>query len=133
MENTSKTRLWISRIMSGLVILFLLMDAIMKFVKPEEVITTAVNELGYQEHHIVIMGVILLISTVLYAIPKTSVLGAILLTGYLGGAIATHFRVDNPLFSHQLFPVYFGILLWGGLWLRNEKLRSIFPFDNQQN
>ena len=133
MENTSKTRLWISRIMSGLVILFLLMDAIMKFVKPEEVITTTVNELGYQEHHIVILGVLLLISTVLYAIPKTSVLGAILLTGYLVGAIATHLRVDNPLFSHQLFPVYLGILMWGGLWLRSEKLRSIFPFVNQVN
>ncbi|KPM47780.1 DoxX family protein [Jiulongibacter sediminis] len=127
MENISKTRLWISRIMSGFVVLFLTFDIVMKFMKPEEVITTTVNELGYQEHHIATMGILLLISTILYVIPKTSILGAVLLTGYLGGAIATHLRVDNPLFSHLLFPVYFGILLWGGLWLRNEKLRSIFP------
>ena len=127
MENISKTRLWISRIMSGFVVLFLTFDIVMKFMKPEEVITTTVNELGYQEHHITTMGILLLISTILYVIPKTSILGAVLLTGYLGGAIATHLRVDNPLFSHLLFPVYFGILLWGGLWLRNEKLRSIFP------
>ncbi|MGR3810748.1 DoxX family protein [Jiulongibacter sp. NS-SX5] len=127
MENKSKTKLWVGRIMSGFVVLFLVMDIVMKFMKPEEVITTTVNELGYQEDHIFIMGVILLIATLLYVIPKTSVLGAVLLTGYLGGAIATHLRVDNPLFSHLLFPVYIGVLLWGGLWLRNEKLRSIFP------
>jgi hypothetical protein len=105
--------------MSGFVVLFLTFDIVMKFMKPDEVITTTVNELGYQEHHIATMGILLLISTILYVIPKTSILGAVLLTGYLGGAIATHLRVDNPLFSHLLFPVYFGILLWGGLWLRN--------------
>ncbi len=127
MEQISKTRLWISRVMSGFVVVFLTFDIVMKFIKPEEVITTTVNELGYQEYHIVPMGILLLISTILYVIPKTSVLGAVLLTGYLGGAIATHLRVDNPLFSHLLFPVYFGILLWGGLWLRNEKLRALFP------
>lgn len=127
MENTvSKTRLWISYIMSGLVILFMLMDSIMKFVKPAEVIEGSIA-LGYAEHHLAIMGVLGLISTLLYLFPRTSVLGAILLTGYFGGAIATHLRLDNPLFTHTLFTVYFGILVWGGLWLRNPKLRELFP------
>lgn len=127
MENTvSKTRFWISYIMSGLVILFMLMDSIMKFVKPAEVIEGSIA-LGYAEHHLAIMGVLGLISTLLYLFPRTSVLGAILLTGYFGGAIATHLRLDNPLFTHTLFTVYFGILVWGGLWLRNPKLRELFP------
>lgn len=128
MENNSKSQLWTGRIMSGLVVAFLLFDIIGKFMKPEVVIETTVNELGYQEHHIITMGIILLFVTVLYVTPATSVLGAVLLTGYLGGAIATHFRIDNPLFSHQLLPIYVGILAWGGLWLRNPGLRKIIPF-----
>ena len=127
MENTtSKTKLWISYIMSGLVILFMLMDSIMKFVKPQEVIDGTVA-LGFSEHHLPIIGALGLISTLVYIFPRTSVLGAILLTGYFGGTIATHLRLDNPLFSHTLFTVYFGILIWGGLWLRNSKLRELFP------
>lgn len=129
MENISKNGLWAGRIMSALVILFLAFDIVGKFMKPEMVIETTVNELGYQEHHIVKMGIILLLVTILYIIPKTSVLGAVLLTGYLGGAIATHFRLDAPLFSHQLFPVYLGILAWGGIWLRNPQLRKVLPFN----
>jgi hypothetical protein len=132
MENNSKSQLWTGRIMSGLVVAFLLFDIIGKFMKPEVVIETTVNELGYQEHHIITMGILLLFITVLYIIPVTSVLGAVLLTGYLGGAIATHFRIDNPLFSHQLFPIYVGILAWGGLWLRNPRLREIIPFKKQK-
>jgi hypothetical protein len=127
MENTtSKTKLWISYIMSGLVILFMLMDSIMKFVKPKEVIDGTVA-LGFGVEHLPIIGALGLISTLLYIFPRTSVLGAILLTGYFGGAVATHLRLNNPLFSHTLFTVYFGILIWGGLWLRNSKLRELFP------
>lgn len=127
MKNTvSKTTLWISYIMSGLVILFMLMDSIMKFVTPPEVIEGTLA-LGYAEHHIAIIGALGLISTLLYAFPRTSVLGAILLTAYFGGAVATHLRLDNPLFSHTLFTIYFGILIWGGLWLRNNKLRELLP------
>lgn len=124
----SKSRLWTGRIMSWFAILFLLFDAILKFVKPPEVVQTTVNELGYAEHHILVHGVLGLTVTILYIIPLTSILGAVLLTGYLGGAVAIHLRVDNPLFSHMLFPVYIGILVWGGIWLRDERLRAIFPF-----
>lgn len=84
--------------------------------------------LGYAEHHIAIIGVLALLSTILYAIPRTSVTGAILLTAYYGGAIATHLRLDNPLFSHTLFPVYFAILAWGGIWLRDAGIRGFIPF-----
>lgn len=127
MENTvSKTKLWASYVMSGLVILFMLMDSIMKFVKPTEVIEGTLA-LGFAEQHLPVIGTLGLISTLLYAFPRTSILGAILLTGYFGGAVATHLRLNNPLFTHTLFTVYFGILIWGGLWLRNSKLRELLP------
>jgi hypothetical protein len=125
-KTTSKTRLWISYIMSGLVILFMLMDSIMKFVKPSQVIEGTLA-LGFTEQHLPVIGALGLISTLLYVFPRTSVLGAILLTAYFGGAVATHLRLNNPLFSHTLFTVYFGILIWGGLWLRNTKLRELLP------
>ena len=127
MENTvSKTKLWISYVMSGLVILFMLMDGIMKFVKPPEVLEGTLA-LGFAEQHLPVIGTLGLISTLLYAFPRTSILGAILLTSYFGGAVATHLRLNNPLFTHMLFTVYFGILIWGGLWLRNSKLRELLP------
>jgi hypothetical protein len=127
MENTvSKTKLWTSYVMSGLVILFMLMDGIMKFVKPPEVIEGTLA-LGFAEQHLPIIGTLGLISTLLYVFPRTSILGAILLTGYFGGVVATHLRLNNPLFTHTLFTVYFGILIWGGLWLRNSKLREMLP------
>lgn len=126
-QSISKSRLWTGRIMSGIVILFMLMDCIMKFVKPKEVID-GTTLLGYQEHHIITLGVLGFISIVLYIIPQTAVLGALLLTGYFGGAIATHVRVDNPLFSHVLFPIYLSILMWGGLWLRSVYLQQLVPF-----
>ena len=127
MENTvSKSARWTSYIMSGLVILFMLLDSIMKFIKPPEVVEGTLA-LGYSAHHLPVIGALGLISTELYAFPRTSVLGAILLTGYFGGAVATHIRLDNPLFTHTLFTVYFGIFVWGGLWLRNTKLRELFP------
>jgi hypothetical protein len=127
MENkVSKPKLWTSYIMSGLVILFMLLDSIMKFVMPPEVIEGTIT-LGFTEQHIPIIGALGLISTLLYIFPRTSVLGAILLTAYFGGAVATHLRLNNPLFSHTLFTVYFGILIWGGLWLRNSKLRELLP------
>lgn len=114
-------------VMSGFVILFLLFDALIKFAMPPEVVQTTVNELGFKAHHIGIIGVTGLLAVVLYAIPRTSVLGAVLIMAQLGGAIASHVRVDNPLFSHMLFPVYIGILMWGGLWLRTPALRQLFP------
>lgn len=119
-----KTR-WAGWIMSGLLSSFLTLDAVMKLVKPEPVVK-ATLDLGYPEHVIVPLGVVLLASTVLYLVPRTAMLGAILLTGYLGGAVATHVRVGNPLVSHTLFPTYLGALLWGGLLLRDAKLRAAF-------
>lgn len=125
MENTtSKSTRWVSYILSAIVILFMLLDSIMKFVKPQQVIDGTLA-LGYGEEHIVILGILGLASTLLYAYPKTSILGAILLTAYFGGAVATHVRLNNPLFTHTLFTVYLGVFAWAGLWLRNSKLRSL--------
>jgi DoxX-like family len=126
MAPNSKGRLWTGRIMSAVPVLFLLMDGVMKLVKPEPVLRATV-QLGYPESVIFGLGIVLLVCVVLYVIPRTAVLGAILLTGYLGGAVATHVRVGDPLFSHILFPVYVAILVWGGLYLREERLRALIP------
>ena len=125
-ETPAKKRSWAGIVISAIPTLFLLMDAVGNFVKPEAVVTGTV-ELGYPESAIVPLGIVLLICTILYAIPKTSVLGAILLTGYLGGAVATHVRIGNPLFTHMLFPVYLGIMIWLGLYLRDIRLRALVP------
>ena len=122
----SKKRLWAGRILSGLLALFLLADSVGKFVKPAAVVEGTVR-LGYHESIILPLGIVLFACTVLYLIPRTSVLGAILLTGYLGGAVATHARVGDPLFSHVLFPVYLGVMVWGGLFLRDARLPALIP------
>ncbi len=119
-------RPWAGYILSALPALFLLLDAVGKLIKPRAVIEGTV-ELGYEESVIVPLGIVLLICTVIYIIPRTAVLGAILLTGYLGGAVATHVRVGGPLFSHKLFPVYLGIMIWLGLYLRDRRLRALVP------
>lgn len=119
-----KARLWTGRILSGLIIAFLALDAVMKFVQPAEVLK-GTQEVGFALSTLVPLGIILLGSVILYAIPRTAVLGAILLTAYLGGAVATHVRMSAPMFSHTLFPVYFGIALWGGLYLRNPRIAAI--------
>jgi hypothetical protein len=118
---------WAGWTVSALAALFLLMDAGMKFAKPDFVVKINA-ELGYSESAIVPIGVVLLVCTILYIIPQTSVLGALLLTGYLGGAVATHARLGNSLFGQVLFPVYIGILLWLGLYLRDKRLRDLVPF-----
>jgi hypothetical protein len=122
----SKGRLWTGRIISALPALFLVMDGVMKLMKPDFVVKATV-QLGYPENVIFPLGIVVLVCVILYVIPRTAVLGAILLTGYLGGAVATHARVGDPLFSHTLFPIYFAILLWGGLYLREERLRALIP------
>jgi DoxX-like protein len=123
----SNRRPWAGYVISGIPPLFLLADAVGKLVKPEPVVTATV-ELGYNESVIVPLGVILLVSTILYIIPKTSILGAILLTGYLGGAVATHVRVGNPLLTHILIPIFLGVMLWLGLYLRESRLRALVPW-----
>jgi len=129
-EVSTKT-LWIGRIVSGLLILFLLFDGAMKLVKPAVVVEATVR-LGYSETTIVPIGIVLLISSILYAIPRTSVLGAILLTGYLGGAVATRVRVGGTLFE-IVFPVIMGVFVWGGLYLREVRLRRLIHMHQGEN
>jgi len=124
-ESGSPAILWTGRIMSALPALFLVVDGAMKLGKPEVVVKTTV-QLGYSDGVIVGLGIVLLVCTVLYLIPLTSVLGAILLTGYLGGAVATQVRVGAGVFEIS-FPVVLGMLLWGGLFLRNERLTALIP------
>jgi DoxX-like family len=127
-SKTTKS-VWAGRIASGLVIAFLVLDAGMKLV-PLPVVTETMQQLGYPPSVTLArgLGVLLLVCTALYAWPQTSLLGAVLLTGYLGGAIATHLRIGSPVFSHLLFGVYLGVLLWGGLWLRDTRVRGLMPF-----
>jgi hypothetical protein len=125
----SNKRLWGSRIMSGLPALFLLADGTMKLFKPAAVVEATV-QLGYPESAIVGIGLVLLASTLLYLVPRTAILGAILLTGYLGGAVATHVRVAAVAFN-IIFPVFLGALLWGGLWLRDRRLQELLPLQRR--
>jgi DoxX-like family len=118
---------WIGWGMSGLMIAFLLFDSVSKLVLEHHVVE-ATTQIGYPLDVIRPLGVICLACTLLYAIPRTSILGAILLTGYLGGAIASKVRIEDPMFSSVLFGAYFGILVWGGLYLRDDRLRSLIPF-----
>ena len=128
MVIVSRKGLWAGRIISALPALFLVVDGAMKLAKPEVVVKTTV-ELGYAETVIVSLGVVLLACTILYLIPRTAVFGAILLTGYLGGAVATQVRAGKGLFE-ILFPVLLGVLLWGGLVLRDDRLRTLIPLRN---
>ena len=129
---TSKGALWTGRIMSGLVILFLTVDGAIKLV-PIQPVTDSLKELGYptSDSFARFLGVVTLVCTALYAWPRTSLLGAVLLTGLMGGAIASHLRLGDPLFTHTLFGVYLGLLLWGGLWLRDGHLRSMMPLSRE--
>lgn len=121
------TSYWIGWAMSGLVVAFMLMDATMKLLVLPIVVETGA-QLGFGGGEIARnLGIILLTCTILYAVPRTALLGAILLTGYLGGAVATHVRVGSPLFSHVLFGVYLGVMSWGGLYLRDPRLRELLP------
>lgn len=120
--------LWSGRILSGLVILFFLTDAAIKL-PPLQPVTETMAQLGWPADAGTArtLGVLMLASVALYAYPPTALLGAVLITGYLGGAVATHVRVGSPLFTHTLFGVYVGTLAWAGLWLRDPRLRALFP------
>jgi hypothetical protein len=126
---SNRKALWTGRALSGLAVLFLLFDAGMKLARaPAAVVGTVA--LGYPETVVAPLGAVLLLCTLVYALPRTAAPGAILLTGYLGGAVATHVRVGDPLFTHVLFPVYLGAVIWGGLCLRNARLRRILLTDS---
>ena len=122
----STTGLWAGRIISALVVLFMLFDSSVKLMKLAPAVE-GTTKLGYPVSIVLPLGIVLFVCTVLYAIPRTSILGAILLTGYLGGAVATNVRVGNPLLGYVLFPVYVGVLLWLGLFLRDTRLRALIP------
>jgi len=122
----SKKAVWTGRVLSGLAVLFLLFDAGVKVLQHPMAVQGTV-ELGYPQGVLVTLGILQLVCLALYLIPRTAVLGAILWTGYLGGAVATHVRIGHPLFSHVLFPVYVAALLWVGLWLRDERIRTVLP------
>ena len=126
----SKKMVWAGRIMSILVVLFLTFDAIIKVMRiPPALEGTA--RLGYPLSVVLPLGVVLLTCVVLYVIPSTSFLGAILLTGYLGGAVASNVRVGNPLFGYVLAPIYVAVLMWGGLYLRDDRVRALIPLRSQ--
>ena len=121
---TSTKMIWTGRVMSALVVVFLLFDSIIKLLDMT-VVQDSMAQLGYPVHLDRLIGMIEFLCLALYAIPRTSIFGAILLTGLLGGAISTHVRVGDPLFSHVLFGVYLGLLAWGGLYLRDHRLRTV--------
>ena len=113
-------------IVTGLVGAFLAMSAGFKFFTPD-IVRETMSGLGWPAHHDLMIGIIETVCVVLYLVPRTSVLGAVLETALLGGAIATNVRVDNPLLSHELFGVYLGVLVWLGLWLRDGRVRALLP------
>ena len=121
--GTSTRARWAGRILTGLAVLFLVFDITIKLLGTTEAVD-GTTQLGWQPHHLPILAAIQLACLVLYLVPRTAPLGAVLWTGYLGGAIATHLRLDNPLFSHILFPIYVAVFIWGGLYLRDARVRA---------
>lgn len=121
---------WAGRVLSGLATAFFVMDGTMKFIQPQFVID-ATRGIGWPVDSVTldVLGFLLLAAILLYVIPRTATLGAILLTGYLGGAVASHARLGDPLFTHDLFGVYLGLFVWGGLWLRDPRIRALIPLS----
>jgi len=119
----SKSRLWAGRIVSGFAALFLLVDGVMKLFQPAAVLEATVR-LGFPVSALVGIGLVLIACTLLYLVPRTSIPGAVLLTGYLGGAVATQVRAGSSWFE-TVFPVLIGVLVWGGLWLRDQRLQNL--------
>lgn len=129
-EPVSKPALSTGRSLSGVVVVFLLFDGAIKLV-PWPIVTETMGRIGYGSSEMLArsLGLITIVSTVVCAVPPTSIVGAILWTSYLGGAVASHLRIDSPLFSHILFGVYLGSMVWGGICLRNRNLRMLLPFS----
>lgn len=124
--KTSPT-IWAGRILTGLFALFMLGASIAPKFLDTTVDEAAMAHLGWPIEHYRLIGIIELSCLVLYLFPRTAVMGAALMTGLLGGAVATHLRVNDPMFTHTLFGVYLGLIMWGGLWLRDDRLRAVFP------
>ncbi len=124
-QGTSRKALWAGRILSGIAIVFTLFDSVTKILRVDEVVKASAK-FGYPVGLLPTIGIILFVCLIVYAIPRTSILGALLITGYLGGAVEANLRVGSPLFSNALFPVYFAVLVWGGLFLREQRVREFF-------
>lgn len=131
MPRTANWQVSTGRVVSGAVALFLLMDSSMKLASLQVVVDTTA-QLGWPADQISLrlLGAVLIAATLLYLSPPTAFLGAILITAYLGGAVATHARIGSPLLTHTLFGVYLGVMIWGGLWLREPRLRALLPLKN---
>jgi hypothetical protein len=127
----SRTSLWVGRILSWIVLLFLIFDGVTKVLKASPSVKGTM-ELGYSEALVPVIGMILLVCVLFYAIPQTQVLGAILITGYLGGAVASQVRAGKPLFSNELFPIYFAGLVWLAIFLQDGRLRELVPFRSRR-
>ena len=130
-RRSTRTTTNVGYVCTGLAALFLAFDTVLKVLRLGPAVEGTVA-LGYPADSVHWIGIIELVCLVLYLVPRTSVLGGLLLTGYLGGAIATHVRVSNPLFTHTLFPVYVAIVLWGGLFLREKRLRALVPLKTPE-
>lgn len=120
----SKTREWTGRIMTGAAVAFLLFDTVIKLLRLDPAVEGTI-QLGYPAESVMAIGLIELLCLAAYVFPRTAIPGAVLLTGYLGGAVATHVRVGSPLLTHILFPIYVAVLVWGGLYLRDGRLRAL--------
>ena len=124
---SEKNMIWAGRALSGLFVLFMLGASVAPKLFGVDAAREALEPLGWSADHLLMIGLMELAFVLLYLWPRTSMLGAILMTGLLGGAVAAHVRVDSPLFSHTLFGIYLGLFMWGGLWLRSPRLRALFP------
>ncbi|MFZ3006911.1 MAG: DoxX family protein [Phenylobacterium sp.] len=124
---TPKPMLWTGRVLSGLFVAFMVMDLTMKLLNLK-VVADTMAQMGWPTDKARLLGALQLIGVGLYIYPRTAVLGTVLVTAYLGGAVATHLRIDSPLLSHILFGVYLGVIAWAGLWLRDARLQSLFPW-----
>lgn len=122
--DTSAAARWAGRIVTAIVVVFAAFDAVVKLI-PAKFAVDATVQLGYQPHHVRLIGLFALVFLVLYLVPRTAVVGAVLWTAYLGGAVASNLRLDEPVISHTMFPVYFALLLWGGLYARDPRVRAL--------
>ena len=122
---------WFGRILTGLFALFMLGASVAPKLLGMPVAAETIEALGWSRDHVLMIGLFELAFTVLYLVPRTSVLGAVLMTALLGGAMATHMRVGSPLLSHTLFSIYLALFMWGGLWLRSPALRAVFPLKTK--
>jgi hypothetical protein len=130
-RQATSVRTWVGRVMSGLVIAFLLLASAFPKLFLPGIAVESMHQLGWSEKYLLLIAIIEVAGTVLYAIPRTASLGAVLLTGLLGGAVASQLRIDAPTFSHTLFPIYVGLLMWGGLGLRSAQLRDVLPLTTR--